>query len=267
MITLRTGEQVAFSLEALEGVIEQVESEFIPLTVEHLGYLPPAGRLTGGRIITGEQGDSELFLTAETLPILPSSALTLQPSATEAGTVEEPTISSIRFSTEPRNFDKEGWEELQETAPLELTPHTAWSTLPPIIWTISLSVSGAVGIFGASFLKKLGDLSAEQLVDWLKAARAKTKDSTRDQLVEVRFVTEDGTSILGYCPVSVASEQSFVQLRTALDGLEPLANFAASVNAGRLPEELRIVTFIFDEGRWRLAWWTTNESVRVTPWF
>jgi hypothetical protein len=47
---------VNFSREALESAAQQVATGFIPMSVEHLSYLPPRGRITRAEIETDAEG-------------------------------------------------------------------------------------------------------------------------------------------------------------------------------------------------------------------
>jgi hypothetical protein len=67
-VTLPSGEVVRFTREALEGMAEQVKSaSFIPITAEHLSFMPPIGNMDDAEVIILADGHFELIVTGEFL--------------------------------------------------------------------------------------------------------------------------------------------------------------------------------------------------------
>ncbi len=66
-VTLRSGEKVSFAREALDDAARQVESGFIPMTTEHLSYLPPFGRIYRAEVVEDGSGHADLIFHAREL--------------------------------------------------------------------------------------------------------------------------------------------------------------------------------------------------------
>jgi hypothetical protein len=267
VVQLTSGEKVRVSREALDKAVRQVDSGFIPMSVEHLSYLPPRGRLTRAEVVTDSDGESELLIYGQDLTFLHAGDLSLKPAVTETG---QPSMSpdTVTISAEPRNYSRDSWGEIVADSPMPVKEAVAWSDLPPLIWTLSIPVTWSAVKFTGSFFERLGSVAADEFVAWLKRAAKAAKNPERETLVEIRFDLENGgLAILGYAPLEAASEDSVAALRAALDQIGLLAEFAGSVAAGQQPVELRRCSFIWDFDKWRLAWWATDDVVCVTPWF
>jgi hypothetical protein len=267
IVTLTTGERVSFTREALEDAAEQVEHIFVPMTTEHLTYLPPLGRIYGAEVVEDEEGERDLVYFARDLPRGLAGDLRLATTHPDDEADHDGPDLKVQVGIEPRNFDREVWEDIRRQAPCPVAEQTAWSELPPIVWMISVPVVWGATQFAGAFLKRLGEATAEGLVEWITNATKRAKDSQRDALVEVRFKVPKGPVIFGVCPLDAGDDASVVSLEMALNASAALANFAGEVIEGRQPPELRRAAFCWDGLEWRLGWWATNEAVFVTPWF
>lgn len=261
------GERVRFSRGALEGVAQQVGSGFIPMSDEHLSYLPPRGRVHRAELVTDADGETELVMYGRDLKFLRAGDMSLGRSFAEADEPVEP-LADVTIGAEPRNYSPDVWEEIVADAPLPVVEKKAWSSLPPLIWMLSAPVTWGAIKFAGSFFGRLGEVTADAFVSWIRRAAKVAKDSNRETLIEIRFYVKDGgPQVLGFAPLNADSDVSVAALRTALEQAGLLAEFAGSVAAGQQPRELRQSAFIWDTDQWRLAWWATDEAVFVSPWF
>lgn len=152
-------------------------------------------------------------------------------------------------------------------APIPVEEKHAWADLPPIIWMLSIPVTWGAVKFAGSFLGRLGEAAPDGLVGWIKRAAQAAKQPARENLVEIRFDQKGSFAILGFAALDPRSDTSAADLQKALDAAGLLAEFAGSVAAGQQPAQLRQCAFQWDNDRWRLAWWATDDEVYVTPWF
>lgn len=266
-VQLTSGEVVSFSREALDRTAQQVSTGLIPIGIEHLGYLPPRGRLTHADVETNAEGHSELVMYGQALRFLRAGEMSLGAAVLEAiGPVE--VLSDMTIAAEPRNYSRDDWQEIVAASPIPVIEKAAWSDLPALIWMLSIPVTWGAVRFAGSFFDRLGAVAADGFMAWIRRAAAKAKESEREILVEIRFYMKDGgPAVLGFAPLDAQSDTSIAALRAAIDQAGSLAEFAGSVAAGRQPHELRQCAFLWDISKWRLAWWATDEAVFVTPWF
>lgn len=265
-VKLTTGENVRFAKKALDNAAQQVGSGFIPMSVEHLSYLPPRGRLTRAEVLTDSDGESELLLYGKDLQFLRAGEMSIGPREEEADYPAE-LLTGVTIAAEPRNYAPEAWAKIVADSPLPVEEQVAWSSLPPLIWVLYIPVTWGAIKFAGSFLSRLGEVAADGFVSWITRAAKGAKEPERESLVEIRFQVPDGPAILGFVPLNAESDSSVIRLNVAVDQAGLLAEFSGSVAAGQQPSELRRCAFIWDADQWRLAWWATDESVYVTPWF
>jgi hypothetical protein len=267
VVQLTSGERVNFTREALDKAVLQVDSGFIPIGIEHLGYLPPKGRLTRAEVVTDEEDESELVIYGQDLAFLRAGEMSLVPTANVTDQTSV-ILRDVTISAEPRNFSRDSWEEIVADSPLPVVEQAAWAGLPPMIWSLSIPVTWGAVRFANAFFNRLGEVSAEELVSWLKRKSKAAKEPEREALFEIRFYLENGgPTILGFAPLDAESDASGAALRAALDQVGLLAEFAGSVAEGQQPEQLQRCAFLWDADQWRLSWWANSEAVFVTPWF
>ena len=265
-VQLTTGERVAFARQALDNAAHQVDSIFFPISTEHLAYLPPRGRVTRAEVITAPDGESELIMYGKDLRFLRAGEMSLGPVTEQASGPAE-ILTDVTIATEPRNYTPGDWQEIVANAPISVEEGHAWADLPPIIWMLSIPVTWGLAKFTGSFLGRLGEAAADGLVAWIKRAAQAAKEPTRENLVEIRFDKKGSFAVLGFATLDPRSDTSAADVQKALDAAGLLAEFAGSVAAGQQPTQLRQCAFQWDNDRWRLAWWATNDEVYVTPWF
>ena len=266
-VQLTSGERVRFSHEALDRAAQQVSTGFIPMAVEHLSYLPPRGRLTHGEVETDADGQSELILYGQDLEFRRAGEMSLHAAVLEpAGPLE--VLNDVTIAAEPRNFSRDDWRDIVAASPIPVEESAAWSDLPALIWMLSVPVTWGAVRFAGSFFDRLGAAAADGFLAWIRHAASTAKEAERENLFEIRLDIKDGgPAVLGFAPLDARSDASAADLRAAIDQAGPLAEFAGSVVAGQQPPELRQCAFLWDTGKWRLAWWATDEAVFVTPWF
>jgi hypothetical protein len=272
MVQLTTGERVAFTREALEGIVEQVESRFIPMSVEHLSFLPPVGRWHKGEIIQADDGAQELILRGRYLKRLHPVNADPDPweflSARTANAPAAPQLIEIEdVSFASRVFDQEAVESAKLDAPVPVSEEERWSTLPPIEWVIAIRVVWGMTRFFGSFFDTLGRETAEALVRWLRDLSAAAKDGERDRIVTVRFVLPNETIVYGFIPIA-ADDPFDDQLVPALDSAGRVATFAGAQATAEILGDARQAAFLWRDGDWNLAWSVhADDTVRVTNWF
>jgi hypothetical protein len=175
-VQLTSGEMVSFSREALDRAAQQVSSGFIPIGIEHLGYLPPRGRLTRAEVETNAEGHSELVMYGQTLRFLRAGEMSLGAAVLEAvGPVE--VLSDVTIAAEPRNYSRNDWQEIVAASPVPVIEKAAWSDLPALIWMLSIPVTWGAVRFAGSFFDRLGAVAADGFMAWIKRAAAKAKQS------------------------------------------------------------------------------------------
>jgi len=256
---------VRFTREALVGMTEQVRSGFVLMNVEHLSYLPPIGRWYQAEVEDDEEGESELVMYGRRLSgyRTPDGVL---PEASDMTALAPDAVAGVEISLESRNFDRDVWESLSEDAPLPTRSTAAWSSLPPLVWLITVPVVWGVGQFAGSFMKRLGERTADGLVILIKKYAPRARDNERESLVEARFEVARGLSVSAFLPFDHRSGTAVAELRDGLDGLGPVAAFAGSMTDDPQPK-IRRVAFFREDGTWRLGWWASTDAVHVTEWF
>jgi hypothetical protein len=264
---------IVMAPSALEGMINQVRTKFVSMSVEHLTFLPPIGRWYDGEIVEASDGAKELILRGKELPQLvprehdpsPLSEADALPAFAGSGRV------TMEVAFEARNFDPDVVAEINETCPLPTKEELRWSSLPPIEWVLSIPVLWGAIKFGGAFFDELGHASARALVDWIRGVSNKAHEPNRDRLITLAFDIDDDRVVYAIIPVAAQSEnpdQHGDDSMRALDSAGQVATFAGLVSEGRCTlGDVRRAAFIFDAGQWQLAWWTDGNQVYRTKWF
>jgi hypothetical protein len=268
-----TGEVVRLSLEALEGMAEQVRTGFIPIVIEHLSILPPSGRWHHAEIVEADDGAQELVLRGRLFRTLSPSGddpdpLALLPPGRSSADVT-PVISSIGF--EPRNFDPMALEHARKSAPVEVEEEHRWSELPPLEWTLAVPVIWGATKFMGSFLDEIGRESARAIVKWIANLATHAKDAHRDRIIALQFELPGGDPIgpliYGFVPIEPTDDIT-ARLLPALEAATDIAELAGAQAELRVMGDLKQAAFIWKDDKWRLAWSVVDDdAVRVTNWF
>lgn len=256
--------------EALEGMAAQVAEGFVPILIEHLSYIPPIGRWHSAEVIEAPDGEFELELRGSALRQLvpvgddPRDILSLVDRLPE----EDLPAATAELHYEARNFTSEELRSLQEAPPFPLKEEHKWSSLPPLIWTLSIPVLWGACKFAGSFFETLGKESAEAVARWLRAARNRSKEADRDRMLTLEFELRDGSLIYGFIPCrSQGDGDADAELIAGLRDSGTLASFAGLQQERGVFPNMQRAALIFLDGRWHLAWWTDGDSVFRTRWF
>ncbi|SKB03147.1 hypothetical protein SAMN06295879_3669 [Agreia bicolorata] len=261
---LASGERVVFARQALEGMIAQIDAEFIPLNQEHLTLYPPTGRIIGGSLEPTNDGYEALVVEGVALPIRDQSA-DEDPFALLGEIQEEaPETISVTVQVETRNFELADWKTIAEASPLPVEEVQKWSSLPPIEWLIAIPVTWGAAKFAGSFFERLGGLTAETLTRWIGKASNFAKESHRDRFVTLSFDLPDGRRLMGFVPFS--PDTDLVMLGDAVDDAAELAEIAGAWRE-TTGVDARIIAYLYSAGKWRLAWFVTDSMVFRTPYF
>jgi hypothetical protein len=120
----------SFAREALEDMARQVEDECVWLNVEHLSFLPPAGRWRRAEVRPTDDGESELYMFGDDLPQLRAR----EPGQlkVDLGRLSESSDLpiSVQLSYDRRNFDPDTAKEIQRESGGIARPAERWSELP-----------------------------------------------------------------------------------------------------------------------------------------
>lgn len=104
-------------------------------------------------------------------------------------------------------------------------------------------------------------------MNWLKKAAETSLEPDRDRSYVISFDLGEHRSINGYVLVRHDDPEGERRLAEAVESSSVLAAFAGHQReTGFLPNLAR-ACFIFDQGSWRLAWWTDGVSVYRSSWY
>jgi hypothetical protein len=257
--------------EALEGAAAQVsEGAFLPMTIEHLDYIPPIGRWHSAEVVEAPDGEFELELRGSSLRQLvpagddPTDILLQTELLPEA---DHPPVTDVRLNLVGRNYSTDSLEALIEEAPFEVEVEEKWSHLPPLIWTLSIPVVWGACKFTGAFFEALGKESAESFARWLRAAWSRSREPDRDRMLVLRFELGDGTLLYGFIPSEYDAGEAEENLLAGLKQANTLAGFAGLQRERGVFPGMERAAFIFKDGGWHLAWWTDGAAVYRTHWF
>jgi hypothetical protein len=264
-----SGEQhlTRFTRGALEDIVQQVRRGFLPMTVEHLDYIPPIARWFDGEVREAEDGEWELMLHGRELS-------RYQPEGDDPRPLElvdrlpESSVDDIEVSLglEPRNYPRGEWAQLAREAPFPVKEDTKWADLPPLIYAVSVLVTWGAIKFAGPFLEQLGRNTADALTAWLRKAKGKALNSDRTALVEFNFELPNGSRIMAFIPMDESSG-NVQQLADALSTVGEVASFAGLQSANEVLPRMRQAAYIYDDGAWMLAWWTDGDDLFITNWY
>jgi hypothetical protein len=259
-----------FSREALEDMLRQAQSTFLPATLEHLPFLPPIARWNAGAIVDAADGAAELILEGADLQQL----VRIGPDPTPLDSVDALPLASrglhpqeVELDYEPRNYKHEDAKAFRDEAPISLGKSAAWSALPPIEWVVSIVVLWPAVRFVGAFLDELGHASGKAVVEWIHSASKRAHASERARLFTIRFTLDEGRYVSAIIPFDAKTKPA--EMIAALESANSIASFAAVLKQGKtgLYDSWVRGTFIFDAGTWNFGWWTDGERVYRTRWF
>jgi hypothetical protein len=258
---------VTFAKEALLDMAEQVRSGYVKMNVDHLSYLPPIGYWHGAEVVDDAEGHSELVMFGHPLSSRAATDTVLPAAGPRDAPPGPEFIPDVQIMLEPRNFEPDDWQRLSDESPLPVHEQAAWSLLPPLIWLITIPVVWGVTQFAGGFLNRLGAATAEGLINWLQTHARQARDNSRDSLIEVRFEIAPNLNVSAFIVFDAHTKDTVDELRQGLEGLGSVASFAGWMTGNDHPAGVRLVTFIYANEDWNLAWWATEDSAFVTNWF
>jgi hypothetical protein len=252
----------------MEQAIDQVRQTFVPIGFEHLDFLPPWGRIYDGEIVEASDGEKDLVMKARELPQFDWSGVDIQIGAIVADLPEhEPVTFDFAVTFEKRNFSAEVLAQLEAEAPVPLREQVKWSILPPIAFVIAFPVIWGAVRFAGAFCEELGRTAAQALVAWLKKASDGSLEPTRGRSYTISFELGEHKSIDGFILIEPDDPEGQQKLADAFESSSVLAAFAGhQKEIGFFPNLVR-ASFIFDQGSWKLAWWTDGKSVFRSSWY
>jgi hypothetical protein len=241
----------------------------VPLTLEHLDYLPPVGRWHNAVLVDCEDGETELELYGRPLPQREWTGPDTSDLVQGAAVVARTTVSaaSMKLSFESRNFEPEVLEELRRTAPIPLSEEEKWAVLPPLIFALCVVVTWGAAKFVGAFFEELGRGTAQSFAAWLKRTWNSAREPERDRILAVRFELEEGRFISAFVIVPYDSPDPEKLIEVALGKLGDIASVAGMQREQATFPGLWRGAYIFDQGTWRLAWWTDGTEVFRSRWF
>jgi len=261
------GYMESFAREALVSMVDQVDSGYVKMSVEHLSYLPPIGHWYRAEVEDDEEGHSQLVMYGRYLSMYRAADSVLPEGPATPISPAPDLITGVSIGTESRNFEPEIWESLQEESPLPVHEDAQRSALPLLLWIISVPVVWGVTKFMGSFLERLGDAAANGLVDWIKNQAHRARDNSRDNIVEVQFEVSRNLTVSAFLTFNIDMSATVGELRDGLNRLGPVASFAGWMTGDEHPADVRLVAFFYKDGVWNLGWWASPDSAYVTEWF
>jgi len=266
-VTLSSGERMAFAPELLQETVADFPGRFMAQTVEHLGFLPPIGRITD-MWLAERNGHQDLMARGRDLDASEAPDM-VAPDVYEQTTDDSLPELSLSVGFEPRNFEARDARALTETAPIDVQRKALHADLPPLIWTITLGLGG-VGLAGLneylkSFAKVFGEAHANGLLTWLRSSSRRAKQSHRENLLEVSFTVDD-VRVVAYNSFHPDAAESFLYLEESVRKIASLGTPLTMLIDGDQTSP-RLVAFYWHSGRWHLAWWCSDEATHVTRWF
>ena len=112
-----------FAPEALQDMLAQVRSKFLPGTIEHLTFLPPHARWVDGEILRADDGAQELVLEGVELAHYTPAGADPDPLE-EVKALAPADIGPLtcHMQLDPRTFAPTDAEELSNACPLSVRP-------------------------------------------------------------------------------------------------------------------------------------------------
>jgi hypothetical protein len=262
--------RTAVAREALESMIVQARDGFIPMTREHLDFLPPIGRWHDGRLVEANDGATELELIGRPLRFyVPTCPDPTDPIALVDELAEGPIPAGVdaTLTFEGRNFSQDVLERIADEASMPTEAEIRWSVLPPIIWTISVIVTWGGIKFTGAFFEELGKQSAQSFAAWIRRMWNEAEEPDRDRVLAVQFVLADDSFVTAFGMGRHDADDEAVMVQ-ALERLGDVASFVGlQRDRGILGDDMKRAAIVFDAGMWHLAWWTDGDRVFETNWF
>lgn len=262
------GHPVGFTEEAMRGVIDQVHRYFLPLSYEHLAFIPPWGRVYEAEIVEADDGERDVVMMARDLPQYVGPGPESDLDRLLAGLPEsEPVSLDLSVGFERRNYSDVALSKIEEDAPLPLDEHLKWSVLPPIEFILVAAVTWGAVKFAGAFCAELGRAAAQGLISWFKRAGDASLEPERDRIHCVSFELGDRRTVDAYILVKHDDDHGEEMMANGFESISAVASFAGLQKESDYLPGLVKAAFIFDGQAWRLGWWTDGTRVNRTQWF
>jgi len=249
-----------FSREALEQLVHQMNSSFLPLGIEHDPREPSVGRVAAARLVTRKDGvllveaDMEIFEEGEVIPLgTEAREIPLEPVPRDGILVKYDRPYAV--SDERKALV----EELAKIAGARTNQEIKKSVDPISVLTIVASFS-AVAI-ASGFLKKIGEDAYELFKAKLKQIFS-SKPSAKDQLlVFIYTINMDGIPINVEVILTNPTPDEIVAYFSS--GTADLQRSIAEYVQPALG--IRQVTYSFHDGRLNLEFAIRKDAVPLRP--
>lgn len=256
---------VKFARQALDGMAAQINQDTVPLNYEHLGFLPPIGRIDTATVRETNDGEFELHVEG---PVLAAPMAINEPNFQTAlahlPEAQAPELS-IELSYTPRNFDDNVAAEILDDLGSIAHPEERLAALPPLEFALLIPVVWGAAKFAGSFLGALGSSAGNALATKIASWARRSKRPDRTVVFALKFHLQDGSSICGY--VLASGEELREAIDCALAASEELAAIAGMQNEMELLPAMKDAAFFLEDGRWNLGWWTDGGTVFRAGWF
>lgn len=255
-----------FTSECLHDMARQVRERSVLLSLEHLSFLPPLGRLLDASVERCHDGEEELFVMGEGFSTYCGEFddARLFERLAALPLAKAPTLE-VELHYDRRNFDPELALEIETEFVGRARPMERWAELPPIEFALVVPVVWGAARFAGSLLDEVGRATGQALVAKIRSWASKSKDPSRSAVIAVEFVLPNGARVRGV--VLLAPSDPDDLLDRALRNVEQLAAMAGLQGEVEILPGMVDCAFFFDGERWRLGWFTDGERVMETVWF
>lgn len=249
-----------FALEALESLVEQIKTMYIPVNIEHDLRIPPHGRLISAKLIMLEDGEyaveavSEIFEESDKIELVNNSR-------------EMPLytydIDTLGIHYDLTYKDPESQKIIKEISTVfNATPQ---EEVKKALEPISILTIGGAFILGAvagGFFNKLGSDAWDALKEKLKRLLKKQGEKSNERLLTFKFtlISEDSKTISEIIltnPNDDDIESFFNHGFKQLDEISPKYT-APSIG-------LKKIVFCYSHGKLSLEYGVRKDAVPIYP--
>jgi hypothetical protein len=212
------------TLDALQGMAQQIEQHYLPITLEHDIRHPPVGRVVSGKVTRLSDGEYALEATIEvfeeddSLESLAGDGRQLR--------VRPENIHTIAVGYDRTFCDEEGQQLLADLSEIsaegQKPTEIAKKSLEPIATLVIISGISVVGGIARGFFSKLGADLYEKLKQSL--GRYYRKKPPREHILDfLFFATHDESALEVHVLVAHPSQEEIDELLSGtLDGIDAL---------------------------------------------
>ncbi len=272
--------------ETVEGMLSQLQSQPVPVNIEHDPTQPPVGRITGGRLV--ETDDGEVALETDMELFESSRALLLPAAQLEEALEGMPSIrlepGRLQIGIDERSYPMAEVVELAQLASKagEVTTDESalrFSQLPDALLVLALgSPAVAAWWFSRGFFTKAGEAAGERvgkeigedLVGLYRTFKARLRRmvadrrSPADRPPITMFTLELERPGGRYVEVEGSSRADDNELEEFLDAAADLLAVASAYQAvAPAPERLARLHFAWEDGGWRYRYGLDDQAQLV----